>query len=60
MKIIEKFGSQVEFAQACKIEETLLSRVIRGRRSLPTHLQEKWAEGLGCSVVDVFGETNGE
>jgi len=53
-RMVEKFGSQVDFAEAVGISETLVSKVVRGRRQLDPAQKAKWAEILGCQPEDVF------
>ena len=55
-KIIEKFGTQADFAAATKDDETLVSRVIRGRRFLSTEDQKTWAALLDCEPNQLFTE----
>jgi plasmid maintenance system antidote protein VapI len=55
-KIIEKFGTQAEFAQAIKTDETIISRIIRGRRTLDSDKQFIWAKALGCKPKDIFAD----
>lgn len=55
-KIVENFESQANFAQVVKTDETIISRVVRGRRVLPIETQKKWADTLGCSREDIFTE----
>jgi plasmid maintenance system antidote protein VapI len=43
-RIIEEYGSQVDFAQTIKVNETLVSKIVRGRR----------AKALGCKPNDIF------
>ncbi|MCF8084163.1 MAG: helix-turn-helix domain-containing protein [Deltaproteobacteria bacterium] len=47
-KIIERFGSQADFAQEIQVDESVISRVIRGRRVLSPEDRAKWCEVLGC------------
>jgi plasmid maintenance system antidote protein VapI len=47
-KIIENFGSQADFAQALRLQESVVSRVVNGRRSLRPEDVEKWARILDC------------
>ena len=47
-KIVEHFGCQVDFAQKAKVDESLVSRVIRGRRELSDDEQARWAKLLRC------------
>ena len=55
-KIIEKFGTQADFAQAIKTEEAIVSRVVRGRRILNSETKQIWADALGCKPKDIFKE----
>ena len=47
-KIIEEFGSQADFAQAMKVDESIVSRVVHGRRTLSDEDLKKWSRVLGC------------
>ena len=53
-KIVENFESQANFSQIVKCDETIISRIVRGRRVLPVEIQEKWADVLGCEIKDIF------
>lgn len=53
-RIIEEFGSQVDFAQTVKVNETLVSKIVRGRRTLDPERQLIWAKVLGCKPKDIF------
>ena len=53
-KIVEKYGTQADFAQAIGIDETIVSRVVRGRRELDKDHQSLWADALQCNPGDVF------
>lgn len=55
-KIIEKFATQADFAAAMKIDESIVSRVVRNRRHLDSQIQMEWARHLGCSVEELFKE----
>ena len=55
-KIIEKYGTQADFAQAIKTDETIISRIIRGRRTLNPEVQLVWAKALGCKPKDIFAD----
>ena len=55
-KIIEKFGTQADFAQTININEELVSRIVRGRRTLNSETQRKWADVLECKPGDIFKE----
>jgi plasmid maintenance system antidote protein VapI len=47
-KIIERYGSQADFAHSMRVDESLVSRIIRGRRSLSPEDVKRWSEALGC------------
>ena len=55
-KIVEMFGTQADFAQAIKTDETIVSRVVRGRRTLNPEAQKKWGRALSCDLKEVLGE----
>ena len=57
-KIIENFGSQADFSQVIECCETVISRVVRGRRSLSADVQQKWAKALKCKCEDIFESDN--
>jgi transcriptional regulator with XRE-family HTH domain len=54
IKIIETFKSQAEFANLVNVDESLVSRIIRGRRRLDQEKQLIWAKALGCKTKDIF------
>jgi len=53
-KIIGKYGTQADFAQQIRVDESIVSRVIRGRRTLQAQDQRKWAKALDCKPEDLF------
>ena len=53
-KIIEKFGTQYKFAKAVSRDETYISKIIRGARSLSEDEALEWAKVLGCNIKDVL------
>ena len=53
-KIVEEFGTQADFAPIIKTDETIISRVVCGRRTLPVETQKRWAAALGCKATDLF------
>ncbi|GAG85954.1 unnamed protein product [marine sediment metagenome] len=53
-KIFEAYGTQADFAQAIKTDETLISRVVRNRRILSPVAQRKWAKALKCKPEELF------
>lgn len=46
-KIVEKFGSQFEFARFIGEHESIVSRVLRGHHTLAVRDRVKWAQALG-------------
>ena len=54
LRILEKFGTQANFAQDLKVDESLVSRIIRGRRVLPQKDQIEWARRLTCGIEEIF------
>ena len=48
LSILTKFDSQADFAQVLNIDESIISRVLRGRRKLSKHDVEKWIKVLKC------------
>jgi len=47
-KIVECFGSQADFAQEIKVDESMVSRIVRGRRVLSPGDKVKWCNALNC------------
>jgi len=54
LKIIERFNTQADFAQAINEDDSKISRVIRGRRYLSKSEQNKWAKFLKCKRHEIF------
>lgn len=54
-KIIDKFGTQSDFAQALNNADGVVSKVVRGRRDLDQAEQKRWADLLEADVGDLFG-----
>ena len=48
-RIVEKFGTQSDFAPVIDTDESLISKIVRGRRTLPVEKQVEWAEALGST-----------
>ena len=53
-KIIEKYGTQADFAQEIDTDETIISRVVRGRRKLDSNKKYVWAKALRCQLKEIF------
>lgn len=41
--IVGKYGSQADFAQVVGVDETIVSRIVRGRRELSEEEKTRWA-----------------
>jgi transcriptional regulator with XRE-family HTH domain len=54
--IVKCFGSQVDFAQALRIQAPMVSQVVRGRKFLSHEDRQRWADRLGCKPEDIFSE----
>jgi transcriptional regulator with XRE-family HTH domain len=54
IKILHLYGTQSDFAQEIGSDDSFVSRIIRGRRKLDEHNQQKWAAALGCEPSDLF------
>ena len=54
LKIIERFGRQAEFSTQIPEDETVISRVILGRRKLKPEREKRWAKVLGCEAEEIF------
>jgi transcriptional regulator with XRE-family HTH domain len=55
-KIVDTCGAQADFARLMKLDDTYVSKVIRGRRFLDETTKEAWAKALGCEVWDLWGD----
>ena len=49
-KIIEVFGTQADFSQTLGVNESVVSRVVRGRKTLTPAEAERWARALGMTA----------
>jgi DNA-binding transcriptional regulator YdaS (Cro superfamily) len=58
-KIIERFGSQADFAEVVGLDESLVSRIVCGRRLLRREQWRTWAKALKVSVRDLKGLLEG-
>ena len=54
-KIIENYGHQWRFAAAADVPESLVSKILNGRRELSAENKRIWAKALKCKVSDIFG-----
>ena len=54
-KIIVNYGHQWRFAAAAGIPESLVSKILNGRRELSVENKKIWAKALKCKVSDIFG-----
>jgi len=53
-KIVERFGTQSDFSEAIKTQESTISRVVRGRRELNEEDKKAWAKALGAELAILF------
>lgn len=54
-KIVERFGTQSDFAHKIGVDESVVSRVVRERIILDSKIQKKWARVLKCRAEELFG-----
>lgn len=47
-RIFDQYGTQADFAQKIGVQESFVSRIIRGRRSLSPEELKRWSKALGC------------
>ena len=55
-RIVDKYGTQSDFAQALRRPETVVSQVVRCRRTLNVNEQRRWADALEADVNSLFGK----
>jgi plasmid maintenance system antidote protein VapI len=53
-KIIEKFGTQSDFAVKAKVDDPTVSRVVRNRKTLTPEDQYFWARLLDSEPEELF------
>ena len=51
-KIIERFGTQADFGEAVGIDDSIISKIIRGRRTPNLEMQLIWAQLLAGEVAE--------
>lgn len=56
-QIVKKYGTQRAFSEHVDINETIISDLVRGRRSPSDDTRRKIASALGVMVEDVFDNT---
>lgn len=54
-RIIEIYGTQSDFAPVINTDESLISKIIRGRRTLDAEKQVTWARALDSTPLELFG-----
>lgn len=54
LKIITNYDSQAEFARVVGRDESIVSRVIRGRKTLKDEEKKRWALLLRCKPEEIF------
>ena len=58
LAILSKFDTQADFAQALGVDDSVVSRVIRGRRKLSQIEVEVWKRALCCDSDLLKAATN--
>jgi hypothetical protein len=53
-RIVLKFGTQADFADAVGVGEAWVSKVVTRRQYLPIEMEREWAAVLDCHRVEVF------
>jgi len=48
-KIVERFGSQADFAAVVGVDESVISRIVNGRRVLSPEDMVRWSKALACN-----------
>ena len=54
-KIVERYGSQINFAYELGLNPSTLSQIVLGRRPVDPSDQKKWAKMLGGTPQKIFG-----
>lgn len=52
-RIVEKFGSLMEFSKAAKCSYSFLSQYMNGKKNLNQPTMEKWMDLLDIDAVDI-------
>ena len=55
-RIVLKFETQWDFAEAIGEQPAVVSHVIRGRRNISDIKKVEWAMKLGCRPEDIFDD----
>jgi plasmid maintenance system antidote protein VapI len=50
LAILQKFGTQTDFAAALGTSESQVSKVVRGRRELSSNEARQWSKLLKCNM----------
>ena len=53
-RIIELYGTQADFAAKLKVDDSLVSRVVRARRILTMADKKRWADALESTTSKLF------
>jgi len=59
-RILEFYQSQANFAEAAKVHDSMISRVVRGRRKLSIEEKKRWALLLRCKPEQIFHGSGGK
>jgi transcriptional regulator with XRE-family HTH domain len=60
VSILQKFTNQADFAQATGIDETVLSRIVKGRRTATSEQKKTISKALNIPVDELFPTTKPE
>jgi hypothetical protein len=58
LEILKKFGSQERFSFAAGIDETIVSKIVRGVRRPTEHQRQVFEQLLETPAKQLFGEIN--
>ena len=53
LRILKKYPTQSDFAEAVQMSDSKVSRVLRGRGQLSETEAKKWARLLGCGMEEL-------
>jgi len=56
-RIVTMFGSQDAFALAVGVNNSFVSRVVNGYRTLTDEKKKEWAAKLDCEVGEIFPDS---
>ena len=54
--IMEQYITQGQFAKAARVDEAIISRIVRGKRKATLNQKEKFAELLNKPMEELFND----